>query len=63
LFINKPNNSWLHRLTRAVIEGESGVLDRLMVRFDQASGYGVPVEGDVFWKMDGSRSITAREKM
>ena len=46
-----------------VVEGESGALNKLMVRFDQASGYGVQVEGDAFWKMDGSKSITAREKM
>jgi reductive dehalogenase len=60
---NKPNNSWLHRLTRLIVEGKSGVLDSLMVKFDQASGYGVQVESSEFWKMSGIKSITAREKM
>ena len=60
---NKPNNSWLHRLTRAVIEGRVGALDALMVKLDQASGYGVPVESTEFWARDGSKSITGRERM
>jgi hypothetical protein len=34
-----------------------------MVALDQASGYGRQVEDREFWEMDGSRSITAREKM
>jgi len=60
---NKPNNSWLHRITRAVIEGKIATLDALMVKLDQASGYGEPLETAAFWKMDGLKSITAREKM
>jgi hypothetical protein len=60
---NKPNNSWLHRLTRAVIEGRVGALDALMVKLDQASGYGVQVESTEFWTRDGSKSITGRERM
>jgi hypothetical protein len=60
---NKPNNSWLHRLTRAVVEGKSGALDSLMVKFDQASGYGRQVESSDFWRLDGEKTITAREKM
>jgi hypothetical protein len=34
-----------------------------MVKLDQASGYGEPIETAAFWKMDGLKSITAREKM
>jgi reductive dehalogenase len=60
---NKPNNSWLHRLTRAVVRGEVGVLDRLMVKLDQAGGYGTQIESTEFWEMDGSKTITAREEM
>lgn len=60
---NKPNNSWLHRITRAVIEGKIEALDALMVKLDQASGYGEPIETAAFWEMDGLASITAREKM
>ena len=60
---NKPNNSWLHRMIRTAIDGRIRPADRMMVGLDQASGYGRQVEDTEFWKMDGSRSITAREKM
>jgi len=30
---------------------------------DQGSGYGVQIHNTEFWKKDGSKSITAREKM
>ena len=60
---NKPNNSWLHRLTRDIIKGRIKALDKVMVTFDQASGYGEQVPDTEYWKMDGSKSITAREKM
>ena len=60
---NKPSNSWLHRSTRAIIEGRSGALDVLMVKLDQAGGYGRQLEDSQYWKMDGSKTITAREKM
>jgi reductive dehalogenase len=60
---NKPNNSWLHRLTRTIIEGGSGAANSMMVKLDQASGYGSQRENSKFWEMEGSKSITAREKM
>ena len=60
---NKPNNSWLHKIIRTMIEGRMETADRVMVELDQASGYGRPRPGDEFWKQDGSRRITAREKM
>lgn len=60
---NKPNNSWLHRVVRSVIKGRVKALDNFMVTLDQASGYGRQLQGNMFWRMDGSRSITAREKM
>ena len=60
---NKPNNSWLHRLVRRAVEGRANSADKMMVKLDQASGYGQQTEDVEFWKMDGSQSITAREKM
>lgn len=60
---NKPNNSWLHRMVRSVIKGRIGVLDNAMVALDQASGYGRQFQDREFWQMDGSASITARERM
>ena len=59
----KPNNSWLHRLVRTAIEGRLSPLNSMMVALDQASGYGKTVPSREFWRRDGSRSITAREKM
>ncbi len=60
---NKPNNSWLHKIVRDAIKLRSVGLDKAMVTLDQASGYGEHVSDREFWKMDGSASITAREKM
>lgn len=60
---NKPNNSWLHRLTRLVVKGKIPALDRLMVNLDQGSGYGEQLSDKEFWKRDGSKSITGRESM
>jgi reductive dehalogenase len=60
---NKPNNSWLHRVIRKMIEGRLVPADRVMVQLDQASGYGAQTNDTEFWQMDGSSSITAREKM
>ncbi|RLE07190.1 MAG: hypothetical protein DRJ06_06390 [Candidatus Aminicenantes bacterium] len=60
---NKPNNSWLHRLTRAIVQTKMKSLDKVMVTLDQASGYGQQLEDKEFWRMDGQKSITAREKM
>lgn len=60
---NKPNNSWLHRLIRQIVRGRIKPADDLMVTLDQASGYGKQIEDQEFWKMDGSKSITAREEM
>jgi len=60
---NKPNNSWLHRTIRGMIQARLTGANRAMVRLDQASGYGNQLESREFWKMDGSRSITGRERM
>lgn len=60
---NKPNNSWLHRMTREIVNGKAVPLNSIMRNLDQASGYGVQLDDTEFWKMDGSKSITAREKM
>jgi len=60
---NKPNNSWLHRMIRDMIGGRIVSADKVMVKLDQASGYGKETQDTEFWRMDGSQSITAREKM
>jgi epoxyqueuosine reductase len=59
----KPNNSWLHKIVRQAIEGRIESLNSLMVTLDQASGYGQQLQNSEFWKMDGTKSITARESM
>lgn len=59
----KPNNSWLHRMIRTIIKGRIGALDKVMVTFDQASGYGKEISDTEFWNMDGHKCITARESM
>ena len=55
--------SWLHKMIRGMIEVRRVSADKVMVKLDQASGYGKQTQDTEFWKMDGSRSITAREKM
>ena len=60
---NKPNNSWLHRSIREIIKGRLGPADRAMVALDQASGYGSQLEDREFWKLDGEKTITGRERM
>ncbi|MFC2164476.1 reductive dehalogenase [Acidobacteriota bacterium] len=59
----KPNNSWLHRVIRKVIEGRINPVNRLMVNLDQASGYGEQLPAKEFWAKDGQKSITSRESM
>lgn len=58
---NKPNNSWLHALIRKNINLKVKPLDKLMVTFDQASGYGKQIQNSEFWEKDGLASITARD--
>jgi len=58
---NKPNNSWLHQATRAIVKGKSGALDRIMTTLDQASGYGEQLQDEEWWKMDPETTITSRE--
>ena len=59
----KPNNSWLHQMIRKVIEVKISPLNKLMVRLDQASGYGIQLQDTEFWKRDGHKTITGRESM
>jgi reductive dehalogenase len=59
----KPNNSWLHRMIRQIIEGRINPVNKLMVSLDQATGYGQQLHDEKFWKMDGQKTITARESM
>ena len=59
----KPNNSWLHQMIRKIIEAKISPLNKLMVRLDQASGYGNQLQDTEFWKRDGHKTITARESM
>ena len=58
---NKPNNSWLHKAIRGAINLKAKPLDNLMVKMDQASGYGKQVDDSIFWRMDGRQSITSRD--
>jgi hypothetical protein len=46
-----------------MIQARLAGTDGIMVRLDQASGHGGQAQDREFWKMDGSRSITARERM
>jgi len=48
---------------RLVINGRIDALDQVMVTLDQASGYGKQIHSDEWWKLDGQKSITARESM
>jgi reductive dehalogenase len=59
----KPNNSWLHQMIRKAIEVKISPLNKLMVRLDQASGYGHQLQDTEFWKRDGHQTITSRESM
>ena len=59
----KPNNSWLHQMIRKIIDVKISPLNKLMVRLDQASGYGHQLQDREFWKRDGHKTITARESM
>lgn len=59
----KPNNSWLHQMIRKIIKTRVSPLSKLMVELDQASGYGQQLQDTEFWKMDGHKTITARESM
>ncbi len=59
----KPNNSWLHQMIRKIVETKISPLNKLMARLDQASGYGQQLQDTEFWKMDGQKTITAREEM
>jgi hypothetical protein len=34
-----------------------------MIKLDQAGGYGTQTDSSDFWRMDGSKTITARERM
>jgi len=50
-------------MIRTAIEGCLKPADMAMVSLDQASGYGRQMEDTEFWKMDGNKTITAREEM
>jgi len=60
---SKPNNSWLHKMIRTVVKQRIGLVNRTLVTFDQASGYGKQIQSSEFWKSDGSYCITSRDKM
>ncbi len=46
---NKPE-SWLHEATRILIGAKTGSLDSLLVKLDDASGYGAPEPKFGFWE-------------
>lgn len=47
---SKPNNSWLHRMIRKIIESKNIPLNNIMVSLDQASGYGDQISDKKFWE-------------
>jgi hypothetical protein len=50
-------------MIRQIIEGRVRPVNKLMVSLDQASGYGEQFQDAKFWKLDGRKTITARESM
>jgi len=48
---NKPD-SWLHDATRILIGAKVGALDNILVKLDDASGFGKPEPADIFWQSD-----------
>jgi len=60
---NKPNNEWTHKLIRGAIKLKVNPMNRVMTQLDQAGGYGRQKDSRDFWKRDGSKKITSREKM
>jgi len=50
-------------MIRQIIEGRINPVNKLMVSLDQATGYGQQLHDEKFWKMDGQKTITARESM
>ncbi len=60
---NKPNNEWTHKIVRGAIKLKVKPMNSVMTQLDQASGYGKQMDSRDFWKLDGSKKITSREKM
>jgi reductive dehalogenase len=58
---NKPNNSWLHKMTRAIVLARIGTADQMMTVADKASGYGRQLPDAEFWRLDGGACITSRD--
>ena len=49
---NKPEG-WLHEITRILIGAKSGAIDSLLLKLDDASGYGDGIpDAEEFWKKD-----------
>ena len=48
---NKPEG-WLHEATRILIGAKSGSLDNLLLKLDDASGYGDQEPRFIFWEGD-----------
>ena len=60
---NKPNNEWTHKIVRGAIKLKIKPMNNVMTSLDQASGYGKQMDSKDYWKLDGSKKITSREKM
>ncbi len=43
-------DGWLHEITRVMIGAKSGNLDKLMLKMDDASGYGQQQDPDKYWE-------------
>lgn len=45
-------DGWLHEVTRVLIGAKSGSIDKLMLKLDDASGYGKQHDPKTYWKGD-----------
>ncbi len=43
-------DGWLHEITRVLIGAKAGNLDKLMLKMDDASGYGEQADPDKYWE-------------
>jgi len=48
---NKPE-SWIHDAARLLIGAKSGVLNKGILKLDDAGGYGLPKDPNAYWKKD-----------
>jgi reductive dehalogenase len=52
-------DAWLHDATRVLIGAKSGSIDKILLKLDDASGYGKTMTPDEFWEKDNYIHIKA----